>query len=230
MIGFAFTNSYLSATPTFGRRRCLGTNPIAVAVPEAGGRVFLLDMATTTVAHGKIELYDRRKKPMPLGWVIDEEGRGVTDATAFEKTFHGSRLGGHLFLGGEGEENGGHKGFGLGLLVELLCSGLSLGSASFATYNYNPKGEAGICHFFGALRLDLFGPPEDLKKHLGEILRAIRSGEKAPGHDRIYIHGEKEAESREKALAEGVFLDEATRQYLAALAREFALDPPTGEA
>lgn len=228
MIGFAFTNSYLSATPTFGRRRCLGTNPIAVAVPEADGRAFLLDMATTTVAHGKIELYDRRKKPMPLGWVIDEEGKGVTDATAFEETFHGSSLGGHLFLGGAGEENGGHKGFGLGLLVELLCSGLSMGSASFATYNNNKKGEAGICHFFGALRLDLFGPPEDLKKNIGEIIETIRSGEKVPGHDRIYIHGEKESESRDLAMREGVFLDEATRDFLAALADEFSLPRPEG--
>lgn len=229
MIGFSFTNSYLSATPTFGRRRCLGTNPIAVAVPEADGRAFLLDMATTTVAHGKIELYDRRQKPMPLGWVIDEAGQGVTDATAFEQTFHGSKLGGHLFLGGEGEENGGHKGFGLGLLVELLCSGLSLGSASFATYNNNPGGQAGICHFFGALRLDLFGPPAELKRHIAEIIGVIRSGEKVPGHDRIYIHGEKETESRELALREGVFLDEATQKYLAGLAAEFSLPSPTGE-
>ncbi|UQZ90676.1 lactate dehydrogenase [Deltaproteobacteria bacterium Smac51] len=226
MIGMAFTNSYLSATPTFGRRRCLGTNPIAVAVPEGDGRSFLLDMATTTVAHGKIELYDRRKKPMPLGWVIDEEGQGVTDATSFEKTFHQSTLGGHLFVGGEGEENGGHKGFGLGLLVELLCSGLSLGTASFATYNYNPNKQAGICHFFGALRLDLFGPPEELKKHLAGIIEVIRSGEKVPGHDRIFIHGEKEDESRETAMREGVFLDAATRDYLATLADEFAIQKP----
>ena len=222
LIGMAFTNSYIAGTPTFGRRRLLGTNPIAVAIPEGEGRTFLLDMATTTVAHGKVELYDRRRQPMPQGWVVDEEGRGLTDATAFEKIFFETRFGGHLFLGGEGEENGGHKGFGLGLLVELLCSGLSMGAASLATYR--PGGEAGITHFFGALRLDLFGEPEVLKGHIAEILSTIRSSEKVGGQDRIYIHGEKEAEAREKSLAQGVYLDQASLDYLTALAVEFDIE------
>lgn len=222
MIGLAFTNSYIAGTPTFGRRRLLGTNPIAVAIPEENGRVFSLDMATTTVAHGKVELYDRRRKPMPLGWVVDEEGRNMTDATEFEKIFFQTRFGGHLFLGGEGEENGGHKGFGLGLLVELLCSGLSMGTASFATFR--PGEAAGITHFFGAMKMNLFGNPAELKKHIGMILETIRSSEKVAGRDRIYIHGEKEAEARARAIADGVYLDEATRKYLAALAAEFNIE------
>ncbi|MDR1920833.1 MAG: Ldh family oxidoreductase [Candidatus Adiutrix sp.] len=221
MIGMAFTNSYIAGTPTFGRRRILGTNPIAVGVPEAGGRVFLLDMATTTVAHGKVELYDRRRKPMPQGWVIDENGCGVTDATAFEKVFYDGKFGGHLFLGGEGEETGGHKGFGLGLLVELLCSGLSLGASSLNTF---PKGGGGgITHFFSAMKLDLFGDPTALKTHIGGIIDDIRQSEKIAGHDRIFIHGEKEAESRARAMKEGVYLDDATCSYLAGLAKEFGL-------
>ncbi|MDR1922537.1 MAG: Ldh family oxidoreductase [Candidatus Adiutrix sp.] len=221
MIGMAFTNTYIAGIPTFGRRRILGTNPIAVGLPEASGRVFLLDMATTTVAHGKVELYDRRRKPMPLGWAIDENGRSVTDATAFEKVFYGSKFGGHLYLGGEGEEIGGHKGFGLGLLVELLCSGLSLGASSLNTY---PEGGGGgIAHFFSAMRLDLFGDPAAQKAHIGSIIDEIRRSEKIAGHDRIFIPGEKEAESRARAMNEGVYLDEATCSYLAELAKEFGL-------
>ncbi|MGL4209373.1 MAG: Ldh family oxidoreductase, partial [Candidatus Adiutrix sp.] len=223
MIGLAFTNSYIAGTPTFGRRRILGTNPIAVAIPEASGRTFLLDMATTTVAHGKVELYDRRQKTMPQGWVINEEGQGVTDATAFEKTFYNTKFGGHLFLGGEGEDTGGHKGYGLGLMVELLCSGLSLGLSSLNTFT--PGETAGITHFFGALKLDLFGEPEALKNHMAAILDDIRQSEKIEGYDRIYIHGEKEADARDLALKEGVFLDEATCTFLDTLAEEFKIKP-----
>jgi LDH2 family malate/lactate/ureidoglycolate dehydrogenase len=209
MIGMAFTNTRTCGIPTFGRERVLGTNPIAVAIPRSAETIFLLDMATTTVAHGKVEVYDRRKKPMPEGWAVDEHGVGTTDASAFEHLFyHNPRYGGHLFLGGEGEESGGHKGFGLGLLVELLCSGLSLGMSSLDTFR--PGEGSGITHFFGALRLDLFGDPGALKSHIGDILNTIGRGERAGGHDRIYIHGEKEAEARAKSLQEGIFIDDAT--------------------
>ncbi|MDR2150714.1 MAG: Ldh family oxidoreductase [Spirochaetaceae bacterium] len=209
MIGSAFTNTRTCAIPTFGRERVLGTNPLAIAIPEDDERCFLLDMATTTVSHGKIEVYDRRSQPMPAGWAVDAEGVGTTDATAFEKIFYeNERYGGHLFLGGEGEETGGHKGFGLGLLVELLCSGLSLGMSSLETFV--PGQGSGITHFFGAIRLDLFGPPDALKKHLKAILDTIRQGQKASGQARIYIHGEKEAEARERSLREGIPLDDAT--------------------
>jgi LDH2 family malate/lactate/ureidoglycolate dehydrogenase len=226
MIGMAFTNTYIAGVPTFGNLRILGTNPIAVAIPQGDGTIFLLDMATTTVTHGKVELYDRRKKPMPLGWVVDEKGKEVTDATAFEKTFYETNYGGHLYLGGEGEESGGHKGFGLALLVELLCSGLSLGASSLLTY---PKGgNGGITHFFSATRLDLFGEPDGLKDHMGGILKSIRESGRAEGHDRIYIHGEKEAEARASAIKSGVFLDRATKDYLLALAKENGLQPIKG--
>ncbi|MDR2946639.1 MAG: Ldh family oxidoreductase [Candidatus Adiutrix sp.] len=222
MIGLAFTNTDPAGVPTHGRRRLLGTNPIAVAIPEADGRIFLLDMATTTVAHGKIELYDRRQKTMPSGWVVDEHGREASDATAFEKLFHSMAFGGHLYLGGEGEECGGHKGFGLALMVELLCSGLSMGLSSMKVYQ--PGGEGGITHFFGAMKLDLFGPAAELKRHIGEILGDVRRSEKIEGRDRIYIHGEKEAEARERSMREGVELDQATVDFLSALSREFQVN------
>ncbi|MDR2404791.1 MAG: Ldh family oxidoreductase [Deltaproteobacteria bacterium] len=226
MIGMAFTNTYIAGVPTFGNLRILGTNPIAVAIPQGDDGLFLLDMATTTVTHGKVELYDRRKRPMPHGWVVDELGKVVTDATAFEKTFYESNLGGHLYLGGEGEESGGHKGYGLALLVELLCSGLSMGASSMLTY---PKGGNGeLTHFFSAQRLDLFGDPKELMAHMGKILDSIRESGKAEGYERIYIHGEKEAEARKEAMEHGVFLDEATKKYLLDLANKYGVESIKG--
>lgn len=225
MIGMAFTNTRTCGIPTHGRQRILGTNPIAVAIPERDGKTFLLDMATTTVAHGKIEVYDRRKKPMPLGWAVDERGKGTTDATEFERLFYSDPMyGGHLFVGGEGEENGGHKGYGLGLLVDLLCSGLSLGMSSLNTFRRGHG--SGITHFFGALRMDLFGDPGELKAHIGSILDNVRNSERAEGQDRIFIHGEKEAEARKQAMEEGVPIDDATCELLSSLSREFDVPLP----
>jgi LDH2 family malate/lactate/ureidoglycolate dehydrogenase len=222
MIGLAFTNTRSCGIPTYGRERMLGTNPICVAIPCGGDGddgIFMLDMATTTVAHGKVEVYDRRKQPMPAGWAVDEDGAAMHDATAFEKLFWANpRFGGHLYIGGEGEESGGHKGFGLGLLVELLCSGLSLGAASYDTFQKDCG--SGITHFFGAVRIDLFGSVSALKAHIASILECVKNSATAEGRDRIYIHGEKEAEARAMALKNGITLDEATCKMLAALCGE----------
>lgn len=220
MVGMAFTNTRPCAIPTFGRERVLGTNPIAVAIPGAEGRCFMIDMATTTVAHGKVEIYDRRKRPMPQGWAVDENGRGMTDATAFEKLFRENPCyGGHLFLGGEGEELGGHKGYGLGLMVDLLCAGLSMGKWSLHTFE---KGSgSGISHFFGAFRLDLFAEAGELKEHLGGILEEVRASDRAEGQERIFIAGEKEAEKREDSMEHGIFLDDATCDIINAFAQQF---------
>ena len=93
----------------------------------------MLDMATTTVAFGKIEVAARRGGTMPTGWAVDGTGTDTTDAVTVADTGRGNKspYGGLLFLGGATETLGGHKGYGLGLLVELLTSGLSMGTASF---------------------------------------------------------------------------------------------------
>lgn len=226
MIGLSFTNTRSCAIVTFGKRSLMGTNPIAVAIPT-GGDPFLLDMATTTVAHGKIEVCDRRDKAMPLGWAVDEEGRGTTDAHLVVDHFHkGMPYGGQLYLGGEGELLGGHKGYGLALLVELLCAGLSLGSWSPRIYGERGT-ENGIAHFFGVLRLDLFGEKDLIERHVAAILDEIRQSEKAEGESRIYIHGEKERENRRQALEKGINLDEATQDLLTRYCQRFALACPS---
>ncbi|MCF7935880.1 MAG: Ldh family oxidoreductase [Synergistales bacterium] len=223
-IGMAFTNTRRCAIVTHGREMLLGTNPIAVAIPTGKSLPFLLDMATTTVAHGKIEVYDRRDREMPLGWAVDEHGRGTRDAHHIERLFQkGTTCGGHLLLGGEGEELGGHKGYGLGLLVELLCSGLSLGRWSARTFQ---APGSGITHFFAAIRLDLFGEQEAIEEHIAAILADIRSSERAAEGDRIYIHGEKEAEAREDSLRLGIPLDDATVRLLRGYAEQWGVASP----
>jgi LDH2 family malate/lactate/ureidoglycolate dehydrogenase len=212
LIGWAFTNTLRASIPTFGRERLLGTNPICVAVPIGRKPHFMLDMATTTVPLGKIEVAARRSGVMPVGWAVDVDGKDTTDAVSVAESnrFDTSPLGGQLFLGGATETLGGHKGYGLGMLVEILTAGLSLGTATFDTY----KEVCGICHYFQATRLDLFGDPKRLQDHIAGILDRIRNSRKAEGQERIYIHGEKEFERREKSLKEGVWLDPATWKRL----------------
>jgi len=221
-IGMSFCNTRICSIPTFGRERILGTNPVCFAIPSAGKTHFMVDMATTTVAHGKIEVYERRDKSMPIGWAVDETGADTADTHHFQRLFRSdSPDGGHLFLGGAGEDLGGHKGYGLGLFVDVLCAGMSMGAWSRDTFS--PRG-AGITHFFGAIRTDLFGNPADIAAHVESILQQVRDSGKAAGQNRIYIHGEKEAEKRAESLADGIALDDATWKLFDDYAEKFGLE------
>ena len=225
-IGMSFTNTRICSIVTFGRERILGTNPICFAIPTSGKTHFVMDMATTTTAHGKVEVYERRNKPMPIGWCVDEEGNDTSDTIAFQKIYRTSKFGGHLFLGGAGEELGGHKGYGLGLLVDLLCAGMSMGAWSRDTFN---KAEGcKVAHFFGAIRTDLFGDSAQLADHVESILQEVRNSTKAKGHDRIYIHGEKEMEARAVSVVEGVPVDEDEWNMLDSYAERFGLEKVKG--
>jgi L-2-hydroxycarboxylate dehydrogenase (NAD+) len=221
-IGMSLTNTRICSVVTFGRERILGTNPICFAIPTSGKTPFVLDMATTTTAHGKVEVYERRKKQMPLGWCVDEEGNDTADTLAFQNIYRTSKFGGHLFLGGAGEELGGHKGYGLGLLVDLLCAGMSMGTWSRDTFT-KAKG-CQVAHFFGAIRTDLFGNAAQIAEHVESILKEVRNSTKAKGHDRIYIHGEKEIEAKALSMIEGVPVDEDEWNMLDSYAEKFGLE------
>jgi LDH2 family malate/lactate/ureidoglycolate dehydrogenase len=221
-IGMASCNTRICSIVTFGKDRILGTNPLCFAIPSSGKVPFVLDMATTTVAHGKVEVYERLNKSMPLGWVVDENGKDTTDVHAFQKIYREEKTGGHLFLGGAGEELGGHKGYGLGLFVDLLCAGMSLGAWSRDTFIKN--GGARVAHFFGAMRTDLFGNPLEIAAHVESILKGVRESAKADGQNRIYIHGEKEAERRTQSMVDGVTLDEGEWKMLDEFAEKFRLE------
>lgn len=222
-IGMSFCNTRICSIVTFGKDRILGTNPLCFAIPSSGKVPFVLDMATTTAAHGKVEVYERLNKSMPLGWCVDENGLDTTDVHAFQKIYREKKTGGHLFLGGGTEELGGHKGYGLGLFVDLLCAGMSMGAWSRDTFVKNSG--ARVAQFFAAMRTDLFGKPEEIAAHVEEILEGVRNSAKAEGHDRIYIHGEKETEHRALSMVEGVTIDDGEIKMLEDYAKRFNLGP-----
>ncbi len=219
-IGMSFTNTRICSVVTYGKERILGTNPICFAIPSAGKVPFILDMATTTTAHGKVEVYERRNKPMPLGWVVDENGNDTSDTIEFQKLYRSTNPnGGHLFLGGAGEELGGHKGYGLGLFVDLLCAGMSMGAWSKETFS--KTNGCCVASFFAAIRTDLFGNAKDIADHVESILEGVRTSNKAAGHDRIYVHGEKEIEKRAESMVDGVSLEDTEWKMLAGYAERF---------
>jgi L-2-hydroxycarboxylate dehydrogenase (NAD+) len=206
-IGISMTNADVLVVPTFGRDAVLGTNPISVAAPAGAERAFVLDMATSTVPRGKLEVYDRMAKPMPLGWATDETGVPTSDAGRVLRDFMSRAGGGLLPLGGAGQESGGHKGYGLALLVDVM-SGV-LPGAGYATniYPKTPEGQplpANVGHFLGALRVDGFRPLDEFKATMDDIIRSLKGTPKAEGQDRIYIHGEKEYEMAEERRAHGI--------------------------
>ncbi|XP_056272339.1 uncharacterized oxidoreductase YjmC-like [Pseudoliparis swirei] len=114
MIGMSFTNTSPLVVPTRGKECTLGTNPISVAAPAKDGDSFVLDMATSAVALGKVELHERRGDTIPEGWGCDAGGTLTTDP---KRVLSG---GGLVPIGGS-EATGGYKGYGLGMMVEVFC-------------------------------------------------------------------------------------------------------------
>jgi LDH2 family malate/lactate/ureidoglycolate dehydrogenase len=226
MIGFSTTNAAVLVVPTFGRNAMYGTNPIALAVPAGKERPFVMDMATSTVPRGKLEVYHRQEKALPTGWATDERGVPTADASRVLDNFDKRAGGGLLPLGGAGEELSGYKGYGMGLMVELLSAVLP--GAAFLTAVY-PKDAAGIPlpanlgHFFGAWRLDAFRPADELKDDMDRFIQELKGGSLADGATRIYVHGEKEFEEAERRASQGIPLEAKVETSLRQIAADFGI-------
>jgi LDH2 family malate/lactate/ureidoglycolate dehydrogenase len=188
LIGLSLTNSAPLVVPTYGKNAIMGTNPLSIAVPAGKERPFVLDMATSTVPRGKLEVYERVGKTMPVTWATDEGG-------------------GLLPLGGAEEESGGHKGYGLCLAADILSgvlSGSTFGPNLYAGKNVPAK----VSHFFGAIRIDAFIELDLFKSIMDAYIITLKHSEKATSKDRIFIHGEKEYELYEQQKEEvGIYYE-----------------------
>ena len=205
LVGVSTTNAGPLVVPTFGRTAILGTNPISLAAPALKEKAFVLDMATSTVPRGKVEVYNRLGKPMPHGWAVDETGRSSTDPKRVLNAL-ANRLGGGLLpLGGEGEDLGGHKGYGLALMVDVLSGVLSGAATGLQVYADEQRPNVG--HFFMALDPAAFRPLDEFRRDMDRLARELKDSPKAHGQDRIYVHGEKSFARMEKYRQEGIPLD-----------------------
>ncbi|MBR5247540.1 MAG: Ldh family oxidoreductase [Lachnospiraceae bacterium] len=207
LIGMSMTNTEAIMVPTFGRQAMLGTNPIAFAMP-ADPTPYVFDAATTVVPRGKLEVYVKRGNGLPIGWALDETGHDSSDPDRVLTNIINKTGGGILPLGGSGELTSGYKGYGFAMLCEIASAILSGGTTS--NYIYKTPGRANIAHCFIALDYGMFGDKKEIEASLSKYLQEVRDSAKAEGEDRIYIHGEKEAEAKERVLREGVSLNEKT--------------------
>ena len=191
MIGIAMTNAGRQVVPTFGREARFGTNPMCFAVPADKELPFVLDMATTTAAAGKLELAARLEKSIPTGWALDEKAQATQDPRIAQRA---RRL---LPLGGS-RDNGSHKGYGLAVLVEILC-GVLTGTVTALNADQDPRG-----HFFGAIRVDAFRPVAEFKKDMDRLIRELKSTPPIEGQRRVYVAGEIEFETAEERAERGI--------------------------
>jgi L-2-hydroxycarboxylate dehydrogenase (NAD+) len=229
MIGISTTNAKAIVLPTFGREPMLGTNPISIAVPAGQEYPFVLDMATSTVPQGKLEVYERLGKPIPLGWATDEKGQPTTDTSRVLKNVIEGRGGGLLPLGGSGEEMSGHKGYGLSLAVDIFAAMLSGAAWSAFAAPVDETGRplpSNLGHFFGAIRIDGFRSVSEFKASMDDLSRSLRNSSKQEGAKRIYIHGEKEFEITQRRQRKGIPLHPKVALDLQRIAKELVLQAP----
>jgi LDH2 family malate/lactate/ureidoglycolate dehydrogenase len=196
--------------PTRSSTRVFGTNPIAFAAPARHNPPFLLDMATATVAANKIKLYAYKGKPLPAGWVLDENGKPICDAAlASEYVWNSNKGGGLSPLGGTAEMRS-HKGYGLSMMVQILGSVLVGGS--FAAID-EPKGHLekrdNIGHFFLAIDPKCFRPAGEFESDLDEMIDFLHAQPPINPEEPVLVPGDPELQSRVQRSKEGILLSAA---------------------
>ena len=220
LIGVCMTNTEAIAIPTHGKKAMLGTNPIAVAMP-ADPIDFWYDAATTVVPRGKLEVYNKAEKPLPSGWAADENGHDCSDSSRVLKNIIAKAGGGIFPLGGFSEETGSHKGYGLGVVVEMMTAVMSGGTTS---PHVTHSGNADTSFTFMALDYGMFGDKKEIRARMSTLLEELRESPKADGQERIYTHGEKEMENAARLAREGIPVNEKTIREMREIASELGIE------
>lgn len=229
LIGWAMTNSTKLVAPLWGAERMLGTNPLAIAFPGYQEPAVVIDMATSVVAYGKIEMALRAEAQIPRGWIVDRNGRHTVNPRDMLEG------GAQLPLGSE-RELGGHKGYCLGAMADILCgvlSGANWGpfTPPFALRQEIPGRSVGrgIGHFFGALQIEGFMDTVEFKKRIDEWIRVLRSTRPAPGTQGPLVPGDPEREAEAIRGREGIPLAKAVADDLMAISAQTGIPFATRE-
>jgi L-2-hydroxycarboxylate dehydrogenase (NAD+) len=224
LIGCAFTNSSPLVAPTRAIRPLIGTNPIAIAAPAGHWDLFCLDMATSTIPRGRIEVAARRGETLPVGWAIGPDGRPATTPEA-------ALAGALLPLGGL-EETAGYKGYGLALAFDLLSGVLS--GAAFGPNIvglFSTEGKSDLGHAFWVIDPGAIDEPGAFERRLEGYLDQLTEAETvsdAPG--RVLVPGEPEAEAERRANERGIVIDVRHHRSLVDIGERFGLPFPSAQA
>ncbi len=232
MIGISMTNSAPLVVPTFGADALLGTNPISLGAPAGKYPPFLLDMATSVIPRGKVEVYDRNRKEMPEGWTVDENGYDCRNPGKVLDNLLGRIGGGILPLGGRGETYGGHKGYGMSFIVDILCgvlSGAAFGSRVNDLKTDTPgsnRPTPDVGHFFLFMDIRRFMPPALFEERMEAIIEMIHGSETALDAEKIYFHGERSSAKAVIHEKTGIPIAENVFNTLLSMADELNVEPP----
>ena len=198
--------------PWGGIDMLLSTNPIAVAIPAGEEQSLVLDMATTVAAYGKVKTKAQRGEMMPEGWMMDREGRPLTDPMRSNEGFL-------LPIGG-------YKGYGLALIFGLLAgtlNGAAMGK-DVVDFNADDTTPTNTGHAIVAINVEAFQPLAEFRKAVDVLIRDIRNSRKLPGVDRIHIPGEGSHAARADRLKNGVPMPAALLAALNQLAGELNIE------
>lgn len=213
MIGIcAAVGSANHVAPYGGTDLLLGTNPIAIATP-GGADPFVLDMATTVAAVGKIKTLAQRGEPMPEGWMVGRDGKPLTDPNRRDEGFL-------LPIGGA-------KGYGLAVAIGLLAgvlNGAAFGSdvVDFTTDTTSPTNTG---QFVVAIDIAAFGDPAAFAAGAARIFAELRASPPLPGHDPVRVPGDGRQAARAQRIVKGIAVHPALRAELDRIANELAISP-----
>ncbi len=216
MIGLYFAVGNANHLPPWGGLdMLLSTNPIAAAIPAGDEKPIILDMATTVAAYGKVKTKALRGEAMPVGWMVDRQGKPLTDPKRADE-------GMLLPLGGM---DGGYKGYGLALIFGLLAG--TLGGAAMGRdvidFNHDDTSVTNTGQAIAAINLAAFGDVAAFKARVDALVRDIRASERMPGVERIYVPGEHSQETRAKRMREGIPIAPALMFGLGQVADELGI-------
>jgi LDH2 family malate/lactate/ureidoglycolate dehydrogenase len=219
----------ICVVPTRAAVPVLGTNPIAFAAPARRNRPFLLDMATSTVAANKVKIYHLNRESVPPGWVADEHGAPVTDVDAAFDYIFKHEGGGLTPVGGTAEMRS-HKGYGLGVVAQILSATLSGGS--FRPINAKTQGANepdNVGHFFLALDPKMFRPEGAFEDDLDAVIDVLHQTRPADPAEPVLVPGDPEALERELRLREGIPIPQTLSDQIRAISQRcgvpFVLEP-----
>jgi len=215
MIGIVLLNGGARFMHPFGgTSRRLPPNPIAISVPRKNGEPLLLDMTLSVVAGGKIAIKAARDEKMPDGWMIDSEGKSVREPSAFfnQDDTAVMPLGGFQF---------GHKGFGLGFMIDAIAGGLSWAGCS---RDEPTRGGSGIVMI--AMRIQDFIDLDVYEDEVEYMIDWVKSSNKLPGVDEIYVPGEFEVHSRAERTENGIPIEEKTWKGIIEVAASYRVPVP----
>jgi L-2-hydroxycarboxylate dehydrogenase (NAD+) len=200
--------------PWGGRENLLGTNPIAVAIPAHAEPPVVLDMAPTVAAFGKVRLKALRNEEMPVGWMIDQDGKPLTDP---------KRADAGLLL-----PIGDYKGYGLSLVVGLLAGVLNGAAFGREVVDFvkHPQEATNTGHAIVAVSIEAFAPLAEFKRNIDAAVQTMRNAQRLPGVERIQLPGEQSARKREARAEHGIPMPKSLRDSLEAVARTTGVAPP----